>query len=301
MTTFVQLVDETLGMFNSFTGAVEQQCALKGSITATDTTLVLADPGMIGKGLYEIDEELVFATQGDQLSGTLTLAPFGRGQQGTTPGAHSDGTRVTRAPRLPRSRVKAALNEVLSGLYPDLFAVKVDESNTIGLTPYNWAYPLKDDVEDVLDVQYLHPLMGNWIGVRRWRMDLMSDPVTFASGKSLAIGDQIWTGSKLKVVYKARPGALVNDSDDFAAITGLPASAAQLLVLGACAQLIASDELLRTQPRSVEQAQRSLVSPAGAASNASRLMTTRFNERLDVEKRALNERYNAPRVVRTWT
>jgi hypothetical protein len=299
MTTLLQLVDETLGMFNSFTGAVEQQCALKGSITASDTTLVLADPSMIGKGLYEIDEELVFATQGDALSGTLTLAPFGRGQQGTTPAAHTDGTRITRAPRLPRSRVKAALNEVLAGLYPDLFAVKVDESNSITLN--TWGYTLPADVEDVLDVQYLHPLFNNWIGVRRWRIDAKSDPTDFSTGYSLAIGDDLWTGSKLKVVYKARPGKLVNDSDDFSTVTGLPDSASQLLVLGACAQLIASDELLRTQPRSVEQAQRSLVSPAGAASNASRLMTTRFNERLDTEKRALNERYNAPRIVRTWT
>jgi hypothetical protein len=298
MTTLLQLVDETLGMFNSFTGAVEQQCALKGGITSTATTLVLADPSMIGKGLYEIDEELVFATQGDALSGTLTLAPFGRGQQGTTPVAHLDGARITRAPRLPRSRVKTALNEVLTGLYPDLFAVRVDESNSVSLT--RWGYALPADVEDVLDVQYLHPLYGNWIGVRRWRTDVKSDPTDFSTGYSLAIGDELWTGSKLKVVYKARPAPLVNDSDDFA-VTGLQSSAAQLLVLGACAQLIASDELLRTQPRSVEQAQRSLVSPAGAASNASRLMTTRFNERLDIEKRALNERYNAPRIVRTWT
>ena len=299
MTTFLQLVDETLGMFNSFTGAVEQQCALSGDITSSDTTLILADPAMGGKGLYEIDEELVYATQGDALSGTLTLAPFGRGQQGTTAVAHENGTRVTRAPRLPRSRVKAALNEVLSGLYPDLFAVKVDTSNTVALT--TWGYPLPADVEDVLDVQYLHPLFGNWIGVRRWRLDTKSDPATFATGYSLAIADQLWTGATIKVVYKARPTALVNDSDVFTTVTGLQDSAAQLLVLGACAQLIASDELLRTQPRAVEQAQRSLVSPAGAASNASRLMTTRFNERLDIEKRALNERYNAPRVVRTWT
>src|SRR5690242_14894426 len=152
MTTFLQLVDETLGMFASFTGQVEQQCALKGNIAADSLTMVLADPSMAGKGLYEIDEELVFATQGDALSGTLTIAPFGRGQQGTTPVAHSDGARISRAPRLPRSRVKAALNEVLSGLYPDLFAVKVDESNFIGLSPYNWGYPLPNDVEDVLDV-----------------------------------------------------------------------------------------------------------------------------------------------------
>jgi hypothetical protein len=299
MTTFLQLVDETLGMFASFTGQVEQQCALKGNITDSDLTLVLADPQMAGKGLYEIDEELVFATQGDALSGTLTIAPFGRGQQGTTPVAHSDGARISRAPRLPRARVKATLNEVLSGLYPDLFAVKLDENNLVSLT--RWGYPLPADVEDVLDVQYFSAPFGNWVGVRRWRVDAKSDTTDFATGYSLAIGESLWPGARLKVVYKARPGKLVNDSDDFAATTGLQDSASQLLVLGACAQLIAADELLRTQPKAVEAAQRSLVSPAGAASNASRLMTTRFNERLDIEKRALNERYNAPRIVRTWT
>jgi hypothetical protein len=117
----------------------------------------------------------------------------------------------------------------------------------------------------------------------------------------LAIADPIWTGARLKVTYKARPGRLVNDADDFAAVTGLPASASDLLVLGACAKLVAADELMRTQTKSVEQSQRSLVSPAGAAANSSRLMTTMFNERLEVERRALQARYGAPRMVRTWT
>jgi hypothetical protein len=299
MTTFAELVDETMGMFGRFTGVVEQSCALQNSIDASETTLLLTDHTMIGRGLYEVDEELVLAQQGDSLSGTLVLVPFGRGQQGTAKVAHAAGARVTRAPRLPRARVKSTLNEVLAGLYPDLYAVKTDGSNRANLT--QWGYPLPLDVEEVLDVQYSAPPWGNWIGVRRWRVDAKADTTDFATGYSLAIADPIWTGARLKVTYKSRPGRLVNDSDDFAAVTGLQGSASDLVVLGACAKLVAADELMRTQTNSVEQSQRSTISPAGAAANASRLMTTMFNERLEVERRALQARYGAPRIVRTWT
>lgn len=299
MTTFAQMVDETLGMFSSFTGVVEQATSITQDVTPSGLSLVLTDHGMAGRGLYEVDEELVFATQGDALSGTLTIAPFGRGQQGTTAVAHSAGARITRAPRLPRSRVKLALNQAIRALYPDLFAVKMDESNSVSLT--QWGYPLPADVEDVLDVQYLAPPWGNWIGVRRWRLDPKADPTSFATGYSLAIGDSIWMGSKLKVVYKARPGALVNDSDVFATVTGIQDSAADLPVIAACEKLIAADELLRTQTRSVEQSQRSTISPPGAAANASRLMHQQYTERLAVERRALQERFGGPRLVRTWT
>jgi hypothetical protein len=293
------MVDETLGMFSSFTGVVDQSTSITQDLTANGLTLILADHGMAGRGLYEIDEELVFATQGDALSGTLTIAPFGRGQQGTAAVAHSAGARITRAPRLPRSRVKIALNQAIGALYPDLFAVKMDESNNVSLT--QWGYPLPADVEDVLDVQYLAPPFGNWVGVRRWRLDPKADLTSFATGYSLAIGDSIWMGSKLKVVYKARPGLLANDSDVFTTVTGIQASAADLPVIAACEKLIAADELLRTQSRSVEQSQRSTISPPGAAANASRLMHQQYTERLAVERRALQDRFGGPRLVRTWT
>ena len=110
----------------------------------------------------------------------------------------------------------------------------------------------------------------------------------------------MWTGSALKVTYMARPTQLVNNSDDWT-LTGLPASSSDLAVLWAAERLVSGAELLRTQTGSVEQSQRSLISPAGAAANASRLMRQQFTERLAVERRALMSRYGLPRIVRSWT
>lgn len=299
MPTFANLVDETLGMFASFTGVVEQACELSADITDADVSAILADRGMVGRGLYEIDDELVYAAVGDAATGTLTFSSFGRAQQSSSAVAHTAGARVTRAPRVPRSRVKSMLNQAILSLYPDLFAVKVDQSQTVSVT--QWGYSLPADVEEVLDVQYRTPPFGNWVGVRQWRIDQMADSTDFATGKSLAIGQELWSSAPLKITYKARPGPLVNNADEWATVTGLPVSASDLAVLWASERLVSADELLRTQTRSVEQSQRGLISPAGAAANASRLMHQQFAERLAVERRALLNRYNLPRTIRMWT
>lgn len=298
MTTFAELVDETLGMFSAYTGVVEQVCALKSDVNTSDLTFVLTDPAMAGRGLYQVDDELVMATQGDALSGTLTIAPFGRGQQGSPTAAHLTGAMVTRAPRVPRNRAKKLLNSAIAALYPDLFQIKSDSSNTVKLT--NWGYQIPADAEQVIDVQYREPPFNNWIGVRQWRTDSVSSTDDFVTGRSIAIGQPLWTGAPLKITYMARPAPLVNDADDWTA-TGLQSSASDLAVLWACERLITGDELLRTQTRAVEQSQRGLISPQGAASNASRLLHQQFTERLLVEKRALQTRYGLPRIVRSWT
>jgi hypothetical protein len=191
------------------------------------------------------------------------------------------------------------INQAIAALYPDLFAVKTDETNAVALT--QWGYPLPADVEEVIDVQYKSPPFGNWIGVRRWRQDNLADTTDFSTGRSLSIGESMWTGATLKVTYIARPSPLVNSSDDFVTVTGLPASSADLVVLWAAERLVSMDELLRTQTHSIEQSQRSLISPAGAAANASRLMHQQFTERLLVERRALQARYGLPRMIRSWT
>jgi hypothetical protein len=298
MTTFAELVDETIGMFSAFTGMVEQTCALSIAASPSDLSVVLTDQTMAGRGLYQIEDELVLTTQGDGLSGTMTIPPFGRGQQGTVAAAHAAGVQVTRAPRLPRKRVMQMLNQGITTLYPDLFAVKSDETNSVSVT--KWGYGVPADVEQVLDVQYRTPPFGNWIGVREWRLDAFADTADFPTGKAISIGRELWVGAPLKITYAARAKQLVNAADDWSA-TGLPDSCSDLAVLWAAERLVSAEELMRTQTRSVEQSQRGLISPAGAAANASRLMHQQYTERLQVEKRALQAHYGLPRIVRSWT
>ena len=299
MPTLDNLVDQTLGMFTAFTGATDQVCYLLTDMTADDLSTRLSDPGHVGRGLYEIDNELIYAASGDTTNGALTIAPFGRGQQSSVPAAHTAGTKVTRAPRVPRARAIQMLNQAIAGLYPDLFVVKSDESQTAKLL--RWGYPLPAEAEEVLDVKYRTPPFSNWVGVRQWRIDNASDTADYPPGRSISIGSPMWPGAPIKITYVARPKPLVSGSDDWAATTGLPDSASDLAVLWAAERLVSADELLRTQTRTVEQSQRGTVSPAGAAANASRLMHQQYTERLAVEKRALQAKYGLPRLIRSWT
>jgi hypothetical protein len=298
MPTFDSMAEEVMGYLKAFSAEQERKTYLTSPLTATSVTFTVEHSDRIAEGLAEVDEELIEVSEVDGLSNTVTLFPWGRGQQGSTATVHSIEARVVASPRWPRVWVKRAINEVITSTWPDLFAVRLDEANTTNVNVI--AYPLPAGAKRVLDVRYKPPGSPEyWQGIGNWRLDLSPNATDFPTGVALDIGSAMWPGCPLKVTYAAEPAQLVAGSDDFASVTGLQDTAADLVVIGAAARLVVSAELARTQSFTVAHAQMSQQQPAGAASAASRYLQQEYQVRLKAERDRLFDRYPI-RVRRTW-
>ncbi len=84
MSTFTQLADRVESVLHAYTENTEPTSWLTTSATTTTTTLSVHDASVIGRGYIQVDDEIVFVHSTDNVANTLTLAPWGRGQRGTT-------------------------------------------------------------------------------------------------------------------------------------------------------------------------------------------------------------------------
>jgi hypothetical protein len=298
MPTLDSMVEETIGTLRAFSTDQDQKTSLTGSMTSNVLTFTVTDTDRLSGGLVEIDEELIEVSEVDTLGGSVNIYPWGRGQQGSTAATHAVGARVTVTPRWPRARIKRVINETINSLWPDLFAVFLDESNTTSATTI--AYPLPATCRRILDIRWDSPgTPVYWVGVRAWRLDLAADPTAFPTGVAVDVPEAMWPGRTLKVVYAAEPTELVGGSDDFATITGLPATVADLVCIGAAARLVVTSDLARTQSFTLEHAARLESQTAGSATAVSRYLQQLYQVRLAAERDRLFGRYPI-KVQRTW-
>ena len=233
--TFDQIVEEILGNLQGFTLTQDLVTSLTAPITASDTTIKIDMPeGGVGMGMVEIGDELIYIRSVDADSGTITALAKGRGWRGTTAVSHATGDTVVVSPLVPRARVKTAINDTLSAVYPTIYGVATTEFTWTAGTTLAWGVPA--EAEQILDVRWRTPL-GNWGKVRSWELVRSSNTTDFPTGASLRISEGLASGQQVQVVYGKRPTALVNPADAFTA-TGLTDSAKDLIVLGAMARLI---------------------------------------------------------------
>lgn len=300
MPTFAALVEETLGLLRSYSVDQERKTYITAGITDSDVLIPMADTDKVSETMVEIDEELIELANVDQLSGFATAFPWGRGQGGTAAVSHSTNARVTIAPLWPRFSVKQRINEVIGGLWPDLYAVKQDTSQLTSATRVTYTLPAL--ARDVIDIRWQTDggSPDYWAGIRTWRMDPAANVSLYPTGVTVDIGEPMSDGRQLRILYKAEPATLVNDSDDYATVTGLPVTSSDLVVLGAAARLIISTELTRSQSFSVEHSERVAAQASGSAVAASKYLMQLYQVRLGQERDRQFQRYPL-RVVRTWT
>lgn len=290
MPSFGDLIDEVI---NTLHGHVDMPTL--GTLLqpiADDDTLMQLDfgdqPGAARpNGLVEIGRELMVVSRYDASSGTATLTPWGRGTQSTVASSHAAGDRVTVRPRFPRARVASVLNEVLRSSCPPLFAARdldpIDTGTLIGL-----GYPLPDDMIRVLRVDETQtgfsPYVATRMPYRHWTVR------TVAGQKLLEVDRGQWMET-LQVTIAAAPGQLVDDADDFATVTGLNDSCADLAVFGALARLVMNAELSRQQLSSIEANMRADKVPAGSGMQISKYYQALYTQRLQAEQDRLNQAY----------
>jgi hypothetical protein len=285
MTTFDQLVRQVRQQLLGFTMNQESVAELAVAMSPTDTafTCDASTVTNLSRGLVEIDDELILVKTFDQTSGAVTVMGLtnGRGYEGTTAASHAAHALVTSNPAFPRARIKEAINQSITTLYPEL--VVFGETELTKLAPVvEYALP-----SDCADVWYV---TGQVIGPSKvaqplpnWRYNPKARTSNFPTGKSIQLFDYVTAGQAVKVVYAKTPSQLVGGSDDFTT-TGYPERYVDLVVYGTCMRLLPALESARLQQQSIEATERAPLVPVSSAAKAMAMYAQLYQTRLQEER-----------------
>jgi len=263
-------------------------------MTSTDITFQV-DPETVtslSRGIAEINDELLLIKKYDKQTGLVTVMAGlnGRGVEGSTPASHSASEIVTADPRYPLVRIKEAINDTISAIYPDIWIFGEFEFNYVAA---RWEYPLPVEVEDVYKVTWntIGP-SAIWRPARTYRFNPQASttpgqvkPTPTPTGKTIQILDGgIVPGRAIRVTYITQPREMNAGDDPFELTTGLPERMIDMIVYGACWRLLPGWEAGRLQQQSIESTERAPLVPTGAASDASKYYLGLYQRRLDEER-----------------
>lgn len=275
--SLIEEVKDNLGSFGVTNDAV---CTLTSPLSASATSFSVDSVDDIGKGIVEIDGEIMYVNSAE--NGTVLLAPWGRGYKGTAKTTHAANSPVWISPTWPRATVAREINNMVKALYPQLFAVgSYDFDASMSVTNQ---YAMPTDLERVLSVEWRWGGYKQWEPVRAWEMSHSSAVSDFASGKSLIIGDPIPASTQVHVTYAKQPTAMVNESDSFST-TGLPTSCRDVVVLGVAQRLIPWQDTARIPVQTVPSDMVDSIKPVGNAQTNAQYIRALYTARLEEEIR----------------
>jgi hypothetical protein len=289
MTTFNDLTEEILINLEGFTMRQDRTTYLTAAIDNNDLSIALASGDNIGKGILEIDDELLHIDSVDRSDRSAVISPFGRGYRGTTAASHAINTKVTFAPSFPRISVKRAINDTLRAIYPNVYGVA---TYTFTFNASQNTYQLPVAAETVLAVSWdtIGP-SGEWLPIRRWRHDPMAATADFANGNSITINESIVPGRTVQVVYSKTPTPLSADADVFTTTTGLEETSRDLIVYGASYRMASFLDPGRLTFTSPEADANDQTRPFGSGTSTARYLLALYQQRLQEETNRLNGKY----------
>jgi hypothetical protein len=292
MPTLSDMIDEVKVNLQGYTLRQDRitYVANAGGLSTSTTSVTIGSSSNLAKGVIEIDDELVLIDSYDKVSNTLTIMPgFGRGYQHSTAATHNQYAPVILSPAFPRVSVKQAINDTIASLYPKLWA---NATTTITYNPAVTTYALPAGIEDIttLSWQAIGP-SKEWIPINNWRMDPMANTTAFPSGSSVSIHDRITPGRTIQVAYRKAPVILSNSSDEFATVSGLPASCRDVVTLGAAYKMLSYIDAGRVNLTSAEADAADSKLPSAAGTNVSKYIFALYNQRLNEESSKLSGQY----------
>lgn len=302
MTTFANLIDEVLINLAGYTYQQDRSTYITSAVTTTTSSsasplvLNLASTENVGKGIVEIDEELMWVDSFDRVSGTATVAPYGRGYLGTTAATHAADSRVVISPTFPRHVVKRAINDTINAMGATIFAAK---TTTFTYNPAQTTYGLANlNIQNILSVSWqdVGP-SKEWIPVRKWTWDSTANPESFGyvtgtdNVQSITIGDLIIAGRTVKVTYATAPVIFTATAQVFTTQTGLPESCKDVVVLGATYRLLTFLDPARSAMVSPQADETDSKRPFGASQNATKQIYVLYTQRLNEEVSAQQQQY----------
>jgi len=273
------LVDQTLAEVSGYVKNQESVTVLTQPLSADGLTIQVDDISALSKGTVEVGDELVYAKSVAKNSGTASIMPGGRGWRGTSVTAHDVHTIVRNNPTFPRSQVKRAINETITGI--DLFGISNYSFLFDGTT---YAYPLPVGTNDVTGVSWdTLDSTAVWALLRRYRIDrnfpVEGDP---SPRCGIVLNEAPAAGREVRVQYTHLPVAL-NDGDDFTD-SGLPASAVDVVRLGAMWRLVTTVDASKIVSASPQSDMVDSKIMAGQSTALARYIYQLFSVRLAEEK-----------------
>lgn len=235
MSSFSTMVEDTLAEVSSYVRNQESITVITQQIDSDDLTLTLDDASQVSRGIVEIGNELVFIKSVNKQAGTATILPGGRGWKGSTATSHAVNTIVRNNPLYPKMMVQRALNDTIKSI--NLMAL---DNFTFEFDGTRYAYLLPSDFQDAVGVSWHAPDTTQvWPLIKRYRIDRnFYDDDTSTEGEALVLLEFPMPGRDVRVQYVKYPTPL-SLGDDFSD-TGLPASAEDVIRLGAMWRLVST-------------------------------------------------------------
>lgn len=272
-----------------YSGVRVERDKLDGAINAyaTELTSTYQRGGIKAGAKLSIDLEdfHVWAVTG-------ALATVEPAEFGSAAADHADGAIVHVNAEWSPFEIFRELNNELKSLSSPLAGLFQVE--TVALT-YNAAQAGYDltgvtNIEGIVSVYAETGVGSAWLPVSSWRVAHDMDTDVFASGHALFTHEG-FPGREVRVAYRAPFDPLTASTHDVAAVTGLPASAHDILAMGAALRCAAPAEIDRNQMGSQGSGRRSSEVPAGARLNAVRGLAGLRQERIGQERARLERRY----------
>jgi hypothetical protein len=301
MTTLGQMIDEVLINLSGYTYQQDRSTYLKTAVTTltspstAPTILSLGDTSNVGKGILEVDEELMWVDSFDRVGNTAVVAPYGRGYLGTGAATHAADAKVTISPIFPRYVVKKAINDTIRAMGANLLSVK---QTTFTFNAAVNTYEFENlNIENILTMSWQDTGPSKeWIRIRRWDFDPLADVDTWGSNsQTVSIYDWITPGRTVKVMYATPPTAMDSNSDVFTTTTGYPESARDIVILGASYRLLAYLDPARAGQTSPQADETDGKRPYGASASATKQLFALYSQRLNEEVATQQNQY-PPRI-----
>ena len=300
MTTLTDMINEVSMNLSGYTLQQDRATYLKTAITTTTSTsaspliMSLGSTENVGKGIVEIDEELLWVDSYDRVGGTATISPYGRGYLGTTAATHTADTKVTIAPTFPTFAIKRAINDTISAVGSSIFAAS---TTTITSNAAVAAFRLPTtgttlNIRNILSIAYQSiGASKEWIPIRTWRFDGNANSTAFTSGQTISIYDVVPSGRTIQIVYSKDPTPFTTNADVFTTQTGLPESCKDLVILGATYRLLSNLDPARASMISPQADETDSKRPYGSSQSITKQIYALFNQRLTEEVRSQQDKY----------
>ena len=299
-TTLTNMIDEVSMNLSGYTLTQDRSTYLRTAVTTTTssstspTTLSLGSTDNVGKGIVEIDEELLWIDTYDRVGNTATVAPYGRGYLGTTAATHAADAKVTISPTFPRFTIKKAINDTINAIASSIFAAG---TTTITSNAAVAAFRLPTtgttlDIRKILSIAY--QTIGaskEWTPIRSYRFDGNANSTAFTSGQTVSIYDAIPSGRTIQIVYAKDPSPFTANTEEFPTQTGLPESCKDVIILGATYRLLTNLDPARASMVSPQADEIDSKRPYGSSQSLTKQVYALYSQRLTEEVKSQQDKY----------
>lgn len=289
MTTVAQLIDRVRRDYLT-QGRIEPRNKLSSPCVYSDTTLLFTYDldNILPGSMISIGLEDIYVWSADATSKQATVD---RGADGTTAVSHTTAERVRVSPRWSDYQILRAINDELGNLFAQgLYAIG---TTGVTFTSSTVGYELPAAAVSVRKVWTEAYSGEDWQEIAGWKVEHNQDLTDFPSGVALYVRQPGYEGRTLRVEYRGEYTPLSALDDVVTTVSGLPASAEDVVAMGAAIQILVGREVSTRLFETQGSTRRADETPPGAVSQSFTPIIRQYQARLAAEKRALARKYGA--------